>query len=143
MFLLILLLIVAIATVASWIIVDGVTAAGTVAEPFITWNLYVAPAISALSTALILLFVDRRFRSSDKKDDRIASLLAEKEERKEAHIKEWRDTYTKKIDCVKATVDEIREDMHQKVPFTICDEREGEIKQMLRDVEIRLRAGKM
>lgn len=121
----------------------AVPPSGTISEPVYTWGLYVAPAISALSTALILLFVDRRFKSSDKKDDRIASLLAEKEERKEAHSKEWREAYTKKIDCVKATVDEIREDMHHKVPFIVCDEREGEMKQTLKEIETRLRAGKM
>lgn len=112
---------------------------GTVHDPYVTWNLYVAPTISALTAALILLFMDRKFKSQDKKDERIATLLAEKESRKESDIKEWRELYTRKIDCVKQTVDKIEEDMHSKVPYDFCHGKEREIKGELKEHDERLR----
>lgn len=99
MFLLILLLIIAVAIIGSWISVSAVTAAaGTVAEPAVTWNLYVAPVITFLTGALILLYINRKFSASDRKDERIAELITEKEQKKDADLDTWRTLYVKKQD---------------------------------------------
>lgn len=99
MLLLSMILILAIAVTGSWIFVEGVTAAaGTVSEPLVTWNLYVAPVITFLTGALILLYINRKFSASDRKDERIAELITEKEQKKDADLDTWRALYVKKQD---------------------------------------------
>lgn len=101
---------------------------------------YVAPVVSALTTALIIFFIDRKFKGRDAKDEQIAELLAEREKEKEEVIKEWRVNYSTTLCGVKKTVDEIKNEMHQRVHITDCHDREREIDSLLSKHDERLRA---
>lgn len=98
-------------------------AAGSIQQPLITWNLYVAPTISALSTAVILIFINRRFSSADKKDELIESLLAEKEQIKECAAKERWQRFDSTMCSVKTTVEGIKEDLSCRVSATDCNNK--------------------
>jgi hypothetical protein len=119
-------------------------------EPFITWNLFLTLFLVPLCVSLLYLGIRRLFEKGDKareeKDHKIAklleeqaALLAEKEELKETAIHEWRGRFEGTLCQIKAKVEEIAETMHDKVPFGVCDQREAELKQAVRDLDTRMR----
>ena len=111
-------------------------AAGTIAEPIVTWNLYVSPAITTLGTALTLLFVNRRINQSDKKDERIQNLLDAREGEKQKELDEWRRRYTDAQCGIKTAVDDLKESIVKiekgKTDWSHCQERRREVDSRLR-----------
>jgi hypothetical protein len=112
-----------------------------ITEPVLTWNLFLTAFFIPLCLLLLWGAIKRQFKERDKKDEKIAALLEEREEVKESAIHEWRDRFDKNLCAVKLTVEGIREEMHTKVTFSICDDREREMKQSLSDHDRRMRAG--
>jgi hypothetical protein len=118
-------------------------APGTVDEPAITWNLYIAPTMSALTSALILLFLDRKFRGRDKKDEQIAKLLTEKDVAKEQAIIEWKTSVTKTLCDIKGKVEILGGALYDKVTWAHCAGQEKTILDKLEKFDERIRdAGK-
>jgi phosphate/sulfate permease len=95
-------------------------APGTVDEPAITWNLYIAPTMSALTAALILLFIDRRFKNRDRKDEQIARLLTEKDTAKEQAIIEWKTSVSKTLCEIKSDIKILGGALYDKVTWDHC-----------------------
>lgn len=92
----------------------------TTVEPVITWNLYVTPVVVGVSTALIMIFINRLFKRQDSKDVEIEKLLAEKEELKEQNIQQWRKTYTDTQCLIKNSVERIEDSLNGKVDKDDC-----------------------
>lgn len=101
-------------------------------EPLITWNLLVSNLVIPLCLLILWGGIKRQFVQKDAKDKQI-------EELKDAAIKEWRLKFDTTLCSVKGTVDEIKEDMHRKVPFPYCEDREREIRGILHDHDRRIR----
>jgi hypothetical protein len=106
-------------------------APGTINEPAVTYNLYVAPVVTALTSALILFFVSRKFTTMDEKDKEIKRLLEKKEIEKEAHIKERWDSFTATQCSIKTKLDEVSKDLNNKVDWSFCHEKEEEIERKI------------
>ncbi len=103
----------------------------TANEPVITWNLYTTPIVVAVSTGIILAFINRIFKKGDKKDLTIATLLAERESLKEIHLAEkevlkesklqlWQQSYTNTQCGIKNALDRIEENLGKKVEKDDC-----------------------
>jgi len=99
----------------------------TAVEPVITWNLYITPVVVGVSTAVIMIFINRLFRRRDDREEEIKKLLAEKEILKEENINQWRKTYTdaqgaiKDTQCIiKNSVDRIEIALTGKVDKSDC-----------------------
>ena len=60
-----------------------------------------------LALGLLWIAIKREFEKRDKKDDRIAELLAQQERRKEEAIMDWRGRFEKTLCAVKGKVAEI------------------------------------
>jgi phosphate/sulfate permease len=112
---------------------------GTINEPAVTYNLYVAPVVTALTSALILFFVGRKFKTRDRKDEQIATLLAEKEQKKEEHIKERWNSFTATQCAIKSKLDEVSKDLTNKVDWTFCHDKEEEISRKIDRLDDRIR----
>ena len=104
---------------------------GTIEDPAVTYNLYVAPIVTALTSALILFFVSRKFTVMDEKDKEIKRLLEKKEVEKEAHIKERWDSFTATQCAIKSKLDEVSKDLNNKVDWTFCHDKEEEIERKI------------
>ncbi|MFA5394410.1 MAG: hypothetical protein WC346_00140 [Methanogenium sp.] len=90
------------------------------AEAYGSWSVYVAPFFSAVSTGIILIFVNRMFSKRDSKDEEIAKLSKEKEELKSLVIKQAQDALSNTLCQVKGTVDRIEKTMSDKVDKADC-----------------------
>jgi hypothetical protein len=67
--------------------------------------------------------LDRRDAEQDKKDKRIEELLTKREQDKEAHVLEWKDSVTTKLCEIRAKLDSINESVHEKVDWAYCKEK--------------------
>jgi phosphate/sulfate permease len=114
-------------------------APGTLNEPAITYNLYVAPVVTALTSALILFFVNRKFKGRDKREEQISKLLEEREHMKEEHIKERWDAFVKTQCAIKTKLDEVSKDLNNKVDWQFCHEKEEEIGKKIDRLDDRMR----
>jgi hypothetical protein len=110
-------------------------------EPLVTWNLYVTPIVTAVSTGIILLVVSSLFQKRDKKDEKIAELLKEREEFRRAEMLEWRNRFSTTQCAIKERLEEVAVSLNEKVPWEHCAERRREEDAEMRAIEQRLRAG--
>jgi hypothetical protein len=92
-----------------------------------------------LSLVALGAWIKRQFERRDEKDDRIADLLEERENKKEEAIMEWRQRFQSTLCDVKVKVDEISDGLHERVPFKVCDEREKKFERALEDHDRRIR----
>jgi hypothetical protein len=93
-----------------------------------------------LSLVALGAWIKRQFDKRDRKDDRIAALLEQREAKKEEAITEWRQRFQSTLCDVKVKVEEISEEMHNRVPFVVCDGKEREMKRTIEDHDRRIRA---
>lgn len=108
-------------------------------EFVLTWNLIVSNLFIPLCIILLGYWIKRQFERRDEKDDQIADLLEERENKKEEAILEWRQRFQSTLCGVKEKVDEISEGLHERVPFKICDEREKKFERALEEHDRRIR----
>jgi uncharacterized protein YpmS len=113
-------------------------------EPFYwTWNfiltLFLTVVVLPAVASMIVNSFKRQFEARDKKDEKIATLLAEKDASKEISISEWRTRFSSTQCAIKEKLDELAENMHDKVDWRYCKEREGEIKQLISRLDDRMR----
>lgn len=114
-------------------------------EPFYwTWNFILTAFLTVVVLPTIAWMITnsfkRQFEARDKKDEKIAILLAEKEASKEIAISEWRTRFSTTQCAIKEKLDELAENLHDKVDWRYCKEREGEIKQMIAKLDDRTRS---
>ena len=123
--------------------VAAATQPNPIQEPLLTWNLFLTAFLVPLSLIILGSWMKRQFEKRDKNDERIASLLEEREARKDDVYRERWDGLQKTMCLVKEKVEDISEKMHERVPFSVCDEREREIHKRLDNHDGRLRMGKL
>ena len=104
-------------------------------------NLYIVPLVSAVSTGIILLVIGSLFQKRDKKDEKIAELLKEKEEFRRTEMLEWRSRFSSTQCAIKERLDEVAASLSEKVSWEHCAERRREEDAEMRAIEQRLRAG--
>lgn len=76
------------------------------AEPLITWNLFLTPIVTTVSTGLILFFIKNLFKQRDKKDEQIAELLSEKECAKQKDFDDFHSKTNKSFEYINNSLDE-------------------------------------
>ena len=103
--------------------------------------LVVVELLFPLALGLLWLGIKRQFEKRDRRDEKIARLLEEREKQKEGVVTERFSRFQMTLCDVKVKVDQIADAMHEKVSFDVCDHREDEVKQSLKDFDVRLRQG--
>ena len=108
------------------------------AEPIITWNLFVANLVIPLCLLILWGAIKRQFEKKDAKDKQIDEL-------KEAIVTTWRDKFDATLCGVKVSMDDIKAVLHKldndKVTWDHCNERRRQEDQAMREIEVRLRMG--
>ena len=103
--------------------------------------LVVVELLFPLALGLLWLGIKRQFERRDRKDEQIAELLARQEVKKDEMISERFARIQSTLCDVKVKVDQIVVSMHEKVPFDYCNHKEEEVRDSLKDFDIRLRQG--
>jgi nitrogen fixation-related uncharacterized protein len=108
-------------------------------EQYFSLNVFVNVAGYVIVGSVLWFGIKKQFDIQNGKDERISKLLLDKESREREETRVWRETYSRKIDCIKGVVDKIEDEMHKRVPFDFCHEKEREMKDELKDHDERLR----
>jgi hypothetical protein len=86
-------------------------------EPLMTWNFFLTLLLMPLCVVLLGSYINQKMKKYNEekndKDNTIAKLLTDKEAKKEAEIREWRETYTRNQCEIKIAVADIRESLHK------------------------------
>jgi hypothetical protein len=86
-----------------------------------TWNFFLTAVLVPLGLGLLWIAIKRQFTERDKKDEKIAALLTDKDDQKEKSIIEWKNNVTNKLCEIRVKLDDITEVMHDKVDWTHCN----------------------
>ena len=106
-----------------------------------TWNVLIGNFVMPLCLLVLWGAIKRQFSERDKKDDRIAELMKEKEQVKTAEVLEWRRRFSETQCAIKLSLDRLEEGLHEKVTWDHCNERRKVRDQETIRFEDRMRAG--
>lgn len=128
--------------VVSWLAasiwVQAYADVGTMEEPAVTWNLFITPIVSAVMSGLVIMYIDRSFKRRDSADEKIAALLAEKEERVQVETREWHGDVKRCYEEMHRDIDDIKVSLRGKVDFSHCNAKEKDFAGELEKLEKRL-----
>ncbi len=97
----------------------------TVQEPVLTWNLFwttiLVPVCTAVSSAVIIGYINRKHKEREARYTEAAELRKEIEELKEKATKEWRENHTNIMCLVKTRLDGVVNGLDKKVDKEDCD----------------------
>jgi hypothetical protein len=80
-----------------------------------------------VAVTLLGWYMKRQFDKKDKKDDKIALLIEQREAEKETAIREWRAEYKATLCSIKTTVETIKTDMNHRVHHDDCVREHKEV----------------
>jgi len=102
-------------------------------EPLVTYNLFIAPVITAIASALIVAFIKHKFEERDEKDCKIAELLKEAEDRRESHVNSELDKIHAKLCDLSTTIQGLRMETQDRVTRQDCHRKESAMNKRLTD----------
>lgn len=114
--------------------------------PLLTWNLFVTLVLVPLCVSLLYFGIRRLITKKDKereekdkerelKDKKIEQLLAEREQIKEKALKEWQSQFAEVQCSIKRKVEEIAEEIHNRVTWEHCNTRRDTVDKILRELQ--------
>lgn len=107
---------------------------GSIEYPLFTWNLFVTVGLVPLCVLVLGMFIKRWLDQKDKKDAEIHRLRLEADSRKENSVREWREAYVKNQCDIKKKLEEIGEELHNRVTWDHCKHEMDRFDDRLRDV---------
>jgi len=110
--------------------------------PVLTWNLFLTLFLVPFCVAMLYGAIKRLFIKRDADVAKIAELLAEKQFMKDESLDVWRGGFTTLLNQIKERVDCIAEELHNRVTYTDCKERERELRENRKEFDRRLRSVK-